>query len=68
MQDRVKGGRKQGGQRRRDAETTSRNYLASGKSQKALQKTGKTEKTGCKVTCSVQMTLAVKELMISDDD
>ena len=65
LQGTVKGGRRQGGQRKR-WENNIREWtgLEFGKSQRAVEKKGKMEKTGCKIICGAPTTLAVKGLMM----
>ena len=65
LQGTVKGGRRQGRQRKR-REDNIREWtgLEFGKSQKAVENREIMEKTGCKIICDVPTTLAVKELML----
>ena len=65
MQGTVKGGRRQGGQRKR-WEDNIREWtgLEIGKSQRAVENREKMEKTGCKIICGAPATLAVKGLMM----
>ena len=65
MQDTVKGGRRQGGQKKR-WEDNIREWtgLEFAKSQRAVEGRGKMEKTGCKIICGAPTTLAVKGLMM----
>ena len=58
-------GRRQGRQRRR-WEDNIREWtgLEFGKSKRAVENRGKTEKTGCKIICGAPTTLAVKGLMM----
>ena len=65
MQGTVKGGRRQGGQRKR-WEDNIREWtgLEFGKSQRAVENREKMEKTGCKIICGAPATLAVKGLMM----
>ena len=64
LQGTVKGGRRQGGQRKRWEENI-REWagLEFGKSQRAVEN-GKMEKTGCKIICGAPTALAVKGLMM----
>ena len=59
----MKGGRRQGGQRKR-WEDNIREWtgLEFGKSQKAVENREKRKKNGCKVICGAPTTLAVKGL------
>ena len=61
----MKGGRRQGGQRKR-WEDSIREWtgLEFGKSQRAVENRKKMEKTGCKIICGAPTTLAVKGLMM----
>ena len=61
LQDTVKGGRRQGRQRKR-WEDNIREWagLEFDKSQRAAEYTKKMEETGCKIMCGAQTTLAVK--------
>ena len=61
LQDTVKGGRRQGRQRKR-WEDNIREWagLEFDKSQRAVEYTKKMEETGCKIMCGAQTTLAVK--------
>ena len=62
MQGTVKGGRRQGGQRKRwEDNVRVWTGLEFGKSQSAVEN-GKMEKTICKIICGAPMTLAVKGL------
>ena len=65
LQGTVKGGRRQGRQRKR-WEDTIREWtsLEFGKSQRAVENREKMEKTGCKIICGAPTTLAVKGLMM----
>ena len=65
LQGTVKGGRRQGGQRKR-WEDSIREWtsLEFGKSQRAGENREKWRKLGCKIICGVPTTLAVKELMM----
>ena len=68
LQGTVKGGRRQGRQRKR-WEDNIREWtgLEFGKSQRAVENSGeqgKIEKTGCKIICGAPTTLVVKGLMI----
>ena len=65
LQGTVKGGRRQGGQRKR-WEHNIREWtgLEFGKSQRAVDNREKMEKTGCKIICGAPTTLAVEELMM----
>ena len=66
----VKGGKRQGRQRKR-WEDNIREWtdLEFGKSQRAAENGKmKMEKTGCKIICGAPTTLAVKGLMMTDDD
>ena len=65
MQGTVKGGRRQGGQRKR-WEDNIREWtgLEFGKSQRAVENREKVEKTGGKIICGAPATLAVKGLMM----
>ena len=65
MQGIVKGGRRQGSQRKR-WEDNIREWtgLELGKSQRAMENREKMEKTGCKIICGAPTTLAVKRLMM----
>ena len=65
MQGTVKGGRKQGRQRKR-WEDNIREWtgLEFAKSQRAVEiEQGKMEETGCEIICGAQTTLTVKEEM-----
>ena len=64
MQGTVKGGRRQGRQRKR-WEDNIREWsgLEFAKSQRAVEN-GKREKTGCKIICGAPTTLMVKGLMM----
>ena len=65
LQGTVKGGRSQGRHRKRwGVNIREWTGLEFGKSQRAVENRGKTEKTGCKIFCGVPTTLAVKELMM----
>ena len=63
LQGTVKGGRRQGRQRKR-REDNIREWtgLGFGKSQRAVENREKMEKTGCKIICGAPTTLAVKGL------
>ena len=65
LQGTVKGGRRQGRQRKR-WEDNIREWtgLEFGKSQRAVENREKMEKTGCKIICGAPTTLAVKGLMM----
>ena len=65
LQGTVKGGRRQGGQRKR-WEDIVREWtgLEFGKSQRAVENREKWRKTGCKIICGAPTTLAVKGLMM----
>ena len=65
LQGTVKGGRRQGGQRKR-WEDNIREWtdLEFGKSQRAVVNREKMKKTGCKIICGAPMTLVIKELMM----
>ena len=65
MQGTVKGGRRQGGQRKR-WEDNIREWtgLEFGKSQRAVENREKLEKTGCKIICGAPTILVVKRLMM----
>ena len=65
LQGTVKGGRRQGEQRKR-WEDNIREWtgLEFGKSQRAVENREKREKTGCKIICGAPTTLAVKGLMM----
>ena len=61
----MKGGRRQGGQRKRWEDNIREwTVLEFGKSQRAVKNRGKMEKTGFKIICVAPTTLAVKGLMI----
>ena len=62
LQGTVKGGRRQGGQRK-SWEDNIREWtgLEFGKSQRAVLPLGKMEETGCEIICGAPTTLAVKE-------
>ena len=65
LQGTVKGGRRQGGQRKRWEDNTREwTGLEFGKSQRGSGEQGKKEKTGCKIICGAPTTLAVKGLMM----
>ena len=65
LQGTVKGGRRQGGQRKRWEDNTREwTGLEFGKSQRAVENREKMEKTGCKIICGAPTTLAVKGLMM----
>ena len=65
MQCTVKGGRRQGRQRKRWEDNTGKKTgLEFGKSQRAVENRKKMEKTGCKVICGAPTTLAVEGLMM----
>ena len=65
LQGTVKGGRRQGGERKR-WEDNIREWtgLEFGKSQRAVENREKWKKTGCKIICGAPTTLAVEGLMI----
>ena len=65
LQGTVKGGRRQGGQRKR-WEDNIREWtgLEFAKSQRAVENSGKMEETGCEIICGAPTTLAVKGLMM----
>ena len=65
LQGTVKGGRRQGGQRKRWKETSGNGQAWSSASPGGQWKTGKMEKTGCKIICGAPTTLAVKGLVMS---
>ena len=57
----MKGGRRQGRQRKRWADNIREwTGLEFGKSQRAVQNRKKKEKTGCRIICGAPTTLAVK--------
>ena len=57
----VKGGRRQGGQRKRWEDNISEwTGVEFGKSQRAVENKVKSEKLGCKIICGAPTTLAVK--------
>ena len=61
LQSTVKGGRRQGRQRKRWEDNTREwTGLEFGKSQMAVENRKKMEKTGCKIICGAATTLAVK--------
>ena len=61
----MKGGRRQGGQRKRWEDNIKEwTGLDFGKSQRAVENRGKLEKTGYKIICGAPTTLAVKGLMM----
>ena len=62
LQGTVKGGRRQGGQRKR-WEDNIREWtgLEFGKSQRAVENRGKMEETDCEIICGAPATLMVKE-------
>ena len=64
MQGTVKGGRRQGQRKRWEDNIREWTGLEFGKSQRAVENREKMEKTGCKIICGAQTTLAVKGLMI----
>ena len=65
MQGTVKGGRRQGRQRKRwEDKIREWTGLEFGKSQRSVGNRKKIEKTGCKIICGAPTTLAVKGLMI----
>ena len=65
LQDTVKGGRRQGRQRKRwEDNIRERTGLEFGRSQRVVENTKKMEKTGCKIICGIPTTLAVKGLMM----
>ena len=65
MQGTVKGGRRQGGQRKR-WEDNIREWtgLEFGKSKRAVENREKWRKLGCKIICGAPTTIAVKGLMM----
>ena len=64
LQGIVKGGRRQGKQRKRWEDNTRKwTSLEFGKSQRAVEN-GRMEKTGCKIICGAPTTLTVKGLMM----
>ena len=65
MQGTVKGGRRHGRQRKRwEDNIKDWTGLEFAKSQRTVENKEKMEKTGCKIICGAQTTLAVKELMM----
>ena len=65
MQGTVKGGRRQGRQRKREKDNNREwTGLEFGKSQRAVEKREKMEKTGCEIICGAPTTLTVKGLMM----
>ena len=65
LQGSVKGGRRQAGQRKRWGDNIREwTGMEFAKSQRAAEKQGKMEKTGCKIICGATVTLAVKGLMM----
>ena len=65
LQGTVKGGRRQGGQRKRWEDNISEwTGLEFGKSQRAVEHREKWRKLVCKIICGAPTTLAVKELMM----
>ena len=61
----MKGGRRQGGQRKRWEDNIRKwTGLEFGKSQRAVENREKMEKTGSKIICGVPTTLTVKGLMM----
>ena len=65
LQGTVKGGRRQGRQRKRwEDNIRERRGLEFGKSKRAVENREKNEKTGCKIICGAPTTLAVKGLMM----
>ena len=64
MPGRVKGGRRQGRQRKRWEDNIRKwTGLEFAKSQRAVENRGKMEETGCKIICGVPVTLTVKGQM-----
>ena len=65
LQGTVKGGRREGRQRkRREDNTREWTGLEFGKSQRAVENKEKIEKNGCQIICGAPTTLAVKGLMM----
>ena len=65
LQGTLKGGRRQGGQRKRWEDNIKEwTGLEFGKSQRAVKNREKMEKTGCKIICGAPTTFAVKGLMM----
>ena len=64
FQDTVKGGGRQGRQRKRRTTTPGNGQAWSSASPRGQWRTGEMEKTGCKIICSAPTTLAVKRLMM----
>ena len=65
LQGTVKGGRRQGGQRKRWEDNIKEwTGLEFGKSQRAVENREKWKKTGCRIICGAPTTLAVKGLMM----
>ena len=61
----MKGGRRQGRQRKRwENNIRKRTGLEFGKSQRAVKNREKMEKTGCEIFCGAPTTFAVKGLMM----
>ena len=60
LQGTVKGGKRQGGQRKRWEDIREWTGLEFGKSQRAIKNREKTEKTGCKIICGAPTTLALR--------
>ena len=61
MQGTVKGGRRQGRQRKRREDSVRKwTGLEFAKSQKAVENRGKMEENGCEIICGALTTLAVK--------
>ena len=64
LQGTVKGGRRQGRQRKRREDNREWTGLEFGKSQRAVENRAKIENTGCKIICGAPTTLSVKGLMM----
>ena len=65
LQGTVKGGRRQGRQRKRWEDNIGEwTGLEFGKPQRAVENRGKMERTGCEIICGAPTTLAVKGLMM----
>ena len=65
LQGTVKGGRRQGRQRKRwEDNITEWAGLEFGKFQRTVENRKKMEKTGCKIICGAPITLTVKGLMM----
>ena len=64
LQGTVKGGRRQGGQRKRWADNIREWTGLSSASPRGQWRTGKNEENGCKIICGAPTTLAVKGLMM----